>query len=489
MQELSRAITPQDWARDSIVRRRALVTHLIMPCEHWWDVQGAVAVCPPPDALFPNLRHLTIIARSPYDDRGVHPGFLDLILGPNIGATSTSSTITALHLLGVRASHVPDPRGLIARCPALTDIRIDHAPEDIADADDVGFAYAILDAVPKRYRHLTSLSLSLCGDFTSTQLSALSQMRGLRSLALFNSRRPSGAQPRPPPMQLSSNGDEFRSLQALKLFYFYHEDVLAIIHCVRGRALERISLHIRVPSAAAFAALMEAIGAHCDPPTLRVCRMHFIGGNMHELAWGVSRAHLKQLSAFPNLTDVVLEKIPSSELVDEDVAVLVGCWPALRSLVVTTRFRWPDEARLTLNALIAIARHCPDIERVKIRLDALVVPHAALVVPQAALVAPLGKVVVLPKGSMEHSEAGSSSRLGARSPLCMGARPPLCTGTRPPLRLAVDRAPIDDADAVAQILQRLFPGIQDVKYREVFDAPHGWKTHWDRVNALLLAAR
>lgn len=447
-----------------------------MPCEHWWDVQAAVAASPPPDALFPNLRHLTIIPKSPYDDRGVHPGFLDLVTNRAAPPTITTSTISALHLLSVRASHIPDPRGLLARNPALTNIRIDHAPDDMADADadDAGFAAAVLHAM-RQYRHLTCLELSLCGDFNSAQISALSHLHGLRSLSLSNSHRPPETRPPRPLMRLPSDSNGFRNLQTLKLFYFQYQDVLAIIRCARDLPLESISLYVPVPSSAAFKALMDAICMHCRPSTLRECRIRWLS-NVEvngPMPWGFSRAHVEQLSAFSNLTDVVLEHLPGVELLDEDVTLLAGCWPALRSLVLTKWAGWAEQASLTLGALVSIARYCPEIERVDLHLDARAVPQAELEVPQEPGV-PQDSESAVPQ--MEPME-----RLDTRPSL-------LRVGAHPPLRLTVRNAPIEDADAVAQLLKRLFPGIQEVKFYGIHNTlARAWGKKWKRVNSSLLA--
>lgn len=428
--ELSRAIKAEDWVSESVLRRRALVTELVMPCEHWWDVQEAVAACPPLDKLFPNLRRFTIVARSPYDNRGIHPGVLDVIISP---------TVTTLHLVNVRTAHIADPNALLIRCRELVDIRVDHKPEPLDEPYGDGFAILVIEAV-QQYEDLTSLDLSLHACFDGYDLEVLAEMPGLHSLALRCIRPWERPDDIPPPPQLDR--ESFHALRKLELHDFIYQDVLAVIQSVPDRPLQSIRLTVAMASSQSLTNLTEAIGKYCNTSTLQTIGISVKYKN--NAVWSLYLVHLQPLSVFVRVRHIILQHVCTPTLADKDVVKLAEWWPELRRLVLTKVWGLSSVARLTLGALVPIAERCPDIERVVLPINALEVP---------------------------------------------GSGPMVQSRTRSTFTLDVGEAAIADAVAVAQFIGHIFPSIREVEHEREYpwQAAGGRGMKWKRVNEVLRA--
>ncbi|KAI5892981.1 uncharacterized protein SCHCODRAFT_02498874 [Schizophyllum commune H4-8] len=329
--ELDRAIRPEDWLGERVQQRRSLVTRLVMPCEYWWDVQSAIAACPPPEGLlFPNLRQLTVVPMTPYDNRGLHPGLFDLLVSP---------TVSSLHLVDLCGIHISDPRACIFRFPQLTDLRVKENLQATVDGeDDEGFAFAVVDAAG-RLQDLSTVDLSLKAAFESSHLKDLSAVRALRSLALIP-----------------------------------YEDVLMMLHSGRARPLEMVELTVTLHTSRALLDLTSALRNHSAPSTMREITIK--PDYWDPPSWKLTLALLGPLSTFPHLTRVEFTNYPL-DLSDADVMRMAEWWPDLRVLRIDQYRSIPNPATLTLNSLIHLAHGCAKLERIDLPLHARNVPDVA----------------------------------------------------------------------------------------------------------------
>ncbi|KAL1729404.1 hypothetical protein EV714DRAFT_284911 [Schizophyllum commune] len=329
--ELDRAIRPDDWLGERVQQRRSLVTRLVMPCEYWWDVQSAIAACPPPEGLlFPNLRQLTILPMTPYDNRGLHPGLFDLLVSP---------TVTSLHLVDLCGVHMSDPRACILRFPQLTELRVKENLQATVDGeDDEGFAFAVIDAAG-HLEGLSTVDLSLKAAFESSHLKDLSAVRALRSLALIP-----------------------------------YEDVLIILRSGRAMPLEVVELTVTLHTSAALLDLTSALRDHSAPSTMREITIK--PDYWDPPSWKLTLALLEPLSTFRHLTQVEFTNYPL-DLSDADVMRMAEWWPDLRVLRIDQYRSIPNPATLTLKSLIHLAHGCAKLERIDLPLHARNVPDVA----------------------------------------------------------------------------------------------------------------
>ncbi|KAL1673326.1 hypothetical protein EV122DRAFT_222931 [Schizophyllum commune] len=329
--ELDRAIRPDDWLGERVQQRRSLVTRLVMPCEYWWDVQSAIAACPPPeDLLFPNLRQLTILPMTPYDNRGLHPGLFDLLVSP---------TVTSLHLVDLCGVHMPDPRACISRFPQLTDLRVKENLQATVDGEgDEGFAFAVIDAAA-RLEGLSTVDLSLKAAFESSHLRDLSAVRALRSLAFIR-----------------------------------YEDVLLVLRSGRARPLEMLELTVTLHTSAALLDLTSALRDHSAPSTMREITIK--PDYWDPPSWKLTLALLEPLSTFRHLTQIEFTNYPL-DLSDADVMRMAEWWPDLRVLRMDQYRSIPNPATLTLKSLIHLAHGCAKLERIDLPIHARNVPDVA----------------------------------------------------------------------------------------------------------------
>ncbi|KAL1685230.1 hypothetical protein GGG16DRAFT_129535 [Schizophyllum commune] len=329
--ELDRAIRPDDWLGEHVQQRRSLVTRLEMPCEYWWDVQSAIATCPPPEGLlFPNLRQLTIVPMTPYDNRGLHLGLFDLLVSP---------TVTSLHLIDLCGMHISDPRECILRFPQLTDLRVKENLQATVDGeDDEGFAFAVIEAA-RRLEGLSTVDLSLKAAFESSHLKDLSAVHALRSLALIP-----------------------------------YEDVLMILRSGRSRPLGMVELNVTLHTSAALLDLTSALRDHSAPSSMRTITMK--PDYWDPPSWKLTLALLEPLSTFPYLTQVEFTNYPV-DLFDTDVMRMADWWPDLRVLRIDQYRSIPNPATLTLRSLIFLASRCAKLERIVLPLHARNVPDVS----------------------------------------------------------------------------------------------------------------
>ncbi|KAL1752011.1 hypothetical protein FB107DRAFT_220801, partial [Schizophyllum commune] len=329
--ELDREIRPEDWLGERVQQRRSLVTRLVMPCEYWWDVQSAIAACPPPEGLlFPNLRQLTIVPMTPYDNRGLHPGFFDLLVSP---------TVTSLHLIDLCGVHMSDPRACISRFPQLTDLRVkENLQATVNGEDDEGFAFAVIDAAG-RLEGLSTVDLSLKAAFERAHLRDLSAVRALRSLAFIR-----------------------------------YEDVLLVLRSGRAMPLEMVEFTVTLHTPMALLGLTSALRDHSAPSSMRMIAIK--PDYWDPPSWKLTLALLEPLSTFPHLTQVEFTNYPL-DLSDTDVMRMAEWWPDLRVLRMDQYRSIPNPATLTLNSLIHLAHGCAKLERVDLPLHARNVPDVA----------------------------------------------------------------------------------------------------------------
>ncbi|KAL1698761.1 hypothetical protein EV121DRAFT_296842 [Schizophyllum commune] len=356
---LTRTLKRSDW---EAVRRLSKHVKVL-----WYSLHGcaaealpAMAACPPEFVLLPRLERL-LLATDPRSDLS----FIPLLMSP---------TIWELQLLGESADTL-DLREIATRCPNVTHLRLSSrsGPQSSTAEEAISLVMRLVC-----FTKLTHLALSTAVDDAGSLLRELDKVRSLTHLRLFDTA--SGL---------------FRAESAQALMEMYHDvpdhsmfrhlcsirsdtevcpaAAEALVKSWGGpRPIERFAMPLgrydRMRDMSAFIAL---IASHCSPSTLThldVISRSF-ANYYHPPVMPMD--DIRPLSSHRALRIVrVGASHGALDFVDSDYEELAQWWPHLTELYIPNVMG----RSCTLRSLVAFATHCPQLQKLTLKLDATEIP-------------------------------------------------------------------------------------------------------------------
>ncbi|KAL1659996.1 hypothetical protein GGF50DRAFT_91585 [Schizophyllum commune] len=313
----------------------------------------------------------------------------------------------------------------------------------------ISFCRSLIDMLTERPL-LERVSLTILLNYTPELLPALAEIPRLQHLDVH--------------LQTLDLGDEevllpcagFSSLRSLTCENCPFPFLLAVLRAQAAHALQKITAYTAIHTSDALSSILSEVRAHCRPDLLTEVSLHnrrawieWTGGAYVDPEPVVLRKDtLALLASCGNLSTLAITSVSSIALAGGEWEEVAGWWPRLEHLRLET-YMSTQSPPVPLAALAHFARSCPQLTYLGLPIDASVVP-ADIDVP--------------------HPSRASGE-----------------------LRLGVESAPIEDADAVARYLSEIFPYLTVVLFREDHHRSHEvWDPAgllWDRVNGLLRGHR
>ncbi|EIW78146.1 hypothetical protein CONPUDRAFT_138563 [Coniophora puteana RWD-64-598 SS2] len=147
-------------------------------------------------------------------------------------------------------------------------------------------------------------------------------------------------------------------------------DFLRALHMPNLEGLQVQFTAAHTPSAIDLASIRAACP---NPASLRALSIVRVISVMDDGLPTVSPAAFAPLFAFHNLKNVHIANVGNLDMTDAFVADVAAAWPLLEELAFVLSV--PGAPRLTLRALVPLARHCRNLKRLYMPFDGTVVTH------------------------------------------------------------------------------------------------------------------
>ncbi|KAJ7441935.1 hypothetical protein B0H11DRAFT_2095229 [Mycena galericulata] len=347
---LSSPLIDSDWKRPRIYAQRIRELHCAFPdrlrlalsrevADLEYIVRGIAQTFP--TDMFPKLQTLHWSSNdfeAKYIPLFLHPGITTIELHP-------SSYCDPLSFLPTVADTCPELRDIVV---ASADYPVDRA-----------------DAVSTFVRRFPSIKSLHVDKLNPEALDQISHLQSLLSLTLHSI---------PSTLPPISDDPVFPRLQKLLV---QCGDIHAAIPFFRRctaipLASIDISFKIREP-ASVMSQFYAAVSTACDYPSLTSLRIaHYDWGCIEDEinAYPTQGATGHTLLSFTNLTFVHIGACLGFEVDDDTVADMARAWPGIVTLELMFR------SFTTLRCLQSFARHCPDLESLKMTLDTHTIPDS-----------------------------------------------------------------------------------------------------------------
>ncbi|KAJ7495420.1 hypothetical protein FB451DRAFT_1164155 [Mycena latifolia] len=348
---LLRVITPSDWERPLFYLHRVKSFHMD---DFFEDARffEALSFCPPGEFIFPNLERLYWFPRPLESFHNVRMFLSPSIKQITLGSISTIPHLTVLSTLAVK-------------CPSLVNITIYIT---------TGIQGLSLPVVSRFIRSLGPIESLLVPALDEAAFAHLAQLPSLQSLSLSN---PQTAENIP---ELPADAAAFESLTELTVSTMEYATALLAMMATRPF----VALMVRRPSEAHTQATARqfylTVAKHCSPSSLRRICIYGAEGNMDPLTanqiatCSAGGDILSPLFSFTNLVHVDLVHSAGWNLDNPTVLAMARAWPRIEYLALEAGDLRHIRSRVTLEGLSAFAKHCPNLRRLEMTLDATVRP-------------------------------------------------------------------------------------------------------------------
>ncbi|KAJ7696846.1 hypothetical protein B0H16DRAFT_835406 [Mycena metata] len=364
---LVRPIVPADWDRPLFYLNRGKSLEATLepefPCE---EVFAALCMSLPTEHFFPNLRRLDWI----YMSFSVFP-YLRTLLSPRLTRLGLHLTTTVSHL-----SLVPT---IAHRCPYLTEVTITCQSVPPPFHSQLRTSVSLL---VRGLQHIEKLDIT---DLDEHAFMHLGSLPTFKSLVLENFIDI--------PSFRYDHSDGFPALTNLELWPNTLKDGTSCIMSLTPNRLKTLAITVECESTfPEVAALFRAIADNIPHTGLTYLEIEINDSRDDDgilpsaLPDGVIEHDLlrRTLCHFGHLTYAELQIPGALEITDVLVLELARAWPDVEQLHLNNH-RFSTRCSVTLNALRALAEHCPKLTTLGLQLDARVIPRAQNSVMQTNL--------------------------------------------------------------------------------------------------------
>ncbi|KAJ7155147.1 hypothetical protein C8R46DRAFT_1356393 [Mycena filopes] len=339
----TRAMVPDDWERSRYYAKRIRV----MTTDNWLgldftDVFAAVAICPPPPGIFPNLHTLAWYYHI------MLPDFRSF-LGPRISKLSVGSLFA-----GSPLSLLPH----IAReCPTLKELCI------TSDVAHLARQVSAISALVVQLHHLEVLEVH---HLDPPALLHIGRLPSLRYLTVHTVEGVPAVPTRGAPL--------FPALRQFSAFFIPIVGAIAFLRLTPTLRLVRYNAEFTTcATPEEIETFYTALATHCAHAPLQELTVGI--SSLFELVLPIGASGLYSLTpllCFANLRIVELSSPLGFDLDDSALSDLAQAWPHLQDLMICAVD--PGPPRVTLGGLRALAQYCPWLSNLQLGLDATAVP-------------------------------------------------------------------------------------------------------------------
>ncbi|KAJ6463428.1 hypothetical protein C8R45DRAFT_1025676 [Mycena sanguinolenta] len=341
---LARPIMPIDWTRSRFYASRVKTLEVYEDCA---EVLKAMGPFYPSSGLLPNLRRLV----SYSDDSELDITTLRVLLHPQVKEVvfyNYPPSITNLSFLSA----------LPVLCPHLTDFTFSF---NLREGDYPETAAVISTLVPA-LQMLESLRLNLDVHVGELNLGLLSNLTTLH---------------------LTGGPTVVGSFPRLRDISVNHIDAVSAIELLSSAAvLDMVKIDLWLaPTSPQVAELVRTLKSVASSTSLKTLSLSLLPAD--DMPADVMEAQtLRELSFFSGLKSVHIEWFFGPDLDDRTLEFLTTSWTQLTNLQLVQR---GTDTNLTLKSLLPLARNCPHLQHLDLKVDAREVPELPRVAPQRTL--------------------------------------------------------------------------------------------------------